>query len=783
MRRKMLSLLVAAFMGFVTAGFGLSAVTVSASEAYGKVYDFTEVTDVATVTDFSVGIDPSSNNSDLGYDSDSWVTYQKQMSDLYSADNGLKVKTEMYSGDEVSENRIYTRLNAKKLTYFKAELVYTRNSDARNGWAGFMFGYTNFDRQARWGDSPAGVEMFVQSEGRGTYASSVLSESNYVNGTLPESWQVTGEHTLGITVNGNGVQLYADGTMVSEISKETLAEKGYVFAEANIGFFFTNGDFTAKKFSYSVTDENGDARVPVEGIEVAESFTVKQFDALDLNAKVLPENATLKTLTCELPDGAVMQGNNLYFGKPGTYSVKIASVDVPEVNKTVSVTVTAEEALQNYGTDEASAKKAFDLYTVTNGGSKDGASADLSTLWEFNEDGSMKLKEKKGSAVDGGYSILYLNDLVSGSAVTVNCFEIDYMVKAVNAPNGWHGVGFCLGNRLTVPNQDGISVFIQEEARKATIWGSGIGGLGGVTEKDSSYTRGEWNFVRVKVYGSGKTYKIEMYVNDLSTPAVTQETTEDAGMSANDIALFTTTEISLKDVYFTRLDAQGNRIATVYPESVTIANKKTTAEVGGTYDIETVISPANVTVGGVLFESSDPLIATVTAEGKVSFRQAGRVTITVKCRGNGSVQDTVEIEIKKKEVKPTEITFDATPSAEKTVVGGKYTLFVTVYPANATDADVVFTSSDESVATVDADGRLSFLKAGKVTITVTAKADASVKNSIELTVTGGTTGGDQTPGGNETPVTGGGCGGSAVGASAVASCIAFAAAALLKRKK
>ena len=122
----------------------------------------------------------------------------------------------------------------------------------------------------------------------------------------------------------------------------------------------------------------------------------------------------------------------------------------------------------------------------------------------------------------------------------------------------------------------------------------------------------------------------------------------------------------------------------------------------------------------MLFESSDALIATVTADGKVSFRNAGTVTITVKSAGNPAIKVAVEVTVKAKEVKPATIEFDAVPSADKTVVGGKYTLFVTVMPSNATNQNVLFASSDETVAKVDENGRITFLKAGKVTITATA---------------------------------------------------------------
>ncbi|WP_346344531.1 Ig-like domain-containing protein [Levilactobacillus brevis] len=47
-------------------------------------------------------------------------------------------------------------------------------------------------------------------------------------------------------------------------------------------------------------------------------------------------------------------------------------------------------------------------------------------------------------------------------------------------------------------------------------------------------------------------------------------------------------------------------------------------------------------------------------------------------------------------------------------------LTATVAPNNATNAVPVFTSSDETIATVASDGTVTAIKAGTVTITVTA---------------------------------------------------------------
>ena len=109
----------------------------------------------------------------------------------------------------------------------------------------------------------------------------------------------------------------------------------------------------------------------------------------------------------------------------------------------------------------------------------------------------------------------------------------------------------------------------------------------------------------------------------------------------------------------------------------------------------------------------------------------------------------------------TQITLDTTTAALK--VGDTKTLTATVTPENATKKDVIWTSSNTDVATVES-GVVTAKAAGTATITVKAKDSSGISASCEITVTaGGSTGGNT--GGSSSGSGGGSSSGGSSGSS------------------
>ena len=185
----------------------------------------------------------------------------------------------------------------------------------------------------------------------------------------------------------------------------------------------------------------------------------------------------------------------------------------------------------------------------------------------------------------------------------------------------------------------------------------------------------------------------------------------------------------------------GTGTETPDPEVVPVAGitlDKTTAsvEAGKSLTLTATVTPDNATDKTVTWTTSDQSVATVDLTGIVIGIKAGTATITAKA-GEKTATCTVTVTAASTEpevVPVTGITLDKTTASVE--AGKSLTLTATVTPDNATDKTVTWTTSDQSVATVDLTGIVIGIKAG--TATITAKAGEKTA-TCTVTVTAAST--------------------------------------------
>ncbi len=162
-------------------------------------------------------------------------------------------------------------------------------------------------------------------------------------------------------------------------------------------------------------------------------------------------------------------------------------------------------------------------------------------------------------------------------------------------------------------------------------------------------------------------------------------------------------------------------------ESITLSATTAQIELGETVELTATVLPENATNKTVTWTSSDESVAKVDAAGKVTSIKEGKATITASC---GSVSATCEVTVVLPIIPAESITLNETTAELK--MGETLTLTPTVLPENTTDKKVAWTSSDESIARVDANGNVSAISVGNVTITATC-GDATASCVVTVT--------------------------------------------------
>lgn len=206
----------------------------------------------------------------------------------------------------------------------------------------------------------------------------------------------------------------------------------------------------------------------------------------------------------------------------------------------------------------------------------------------------------------------------------------------------------------------------------------------------------------------------------------------------------------------------------VAPESIDLV---TNGE--NTKSLDAKLVPADATDVKLAYESSDESIATVDETGKVTAVANGECTITtyvvadakdaeaselsaavVEAADAEEIDDSVATmpedlaamdsafgvvpENLKAETKVTVTTNVESVTLDKTegvlTVGNTVTVTATVTPDTATNASVTWSSSDEAVATVDSEGKITAVAPGTATITATSDSNPDASAAYAVTV-------------------------------------------------
>jgi uncharacterized protein YjdB len=197
---------------------------------------------------------------------------------------------------------------------------------------------------------------------------------------------------------------------------------------------------------------------------------------------------------------------------------------------------------------------------------------------------------------------------------------------------------------------------------------------------------------------------------------------------------------------------QQGQTQTIPVTGISLGKTTTTIPVNGTEALTYTVAPANATNKNVTWSSSNASIVAVDGNGRITGVAVGTATVTATTdEGQYSASCMVTVQQGQTQTVPvTGLTLNKSSLA--LFVADVEALTAIVTPANATNKKVTWTSSNSSVATVDATGAVRGIASGTATVTATSE-DGGYTAACTVTVTSDT-GGNVTSTGWAAPAAG-----------------------------
>lgn len=166
----------------------------------------------------------------------------------------------------------------------------------------------------------------------------------------------------------------------------------------------------------------------------------------------------------------------------------------------------------------------------------------------------------------------------------------------------------------------------------------------------------------------------------------------------------------------------------IQAEKITLDNTALSLKPKGTARLTATVTPDNAVNKTVTWSSSNTSVATVNETGLVKAVAKGTAVITAATANGLTAQCTVTVAI------PVS-SFSVSPAKTKTIsIDGTFRITSKIYPTNADDKTLLYSSSNEDVAIVDENGTVTAVAPGVAKITVTAKTNPAKTRTITVKV-------------------------------------------------
>lgn len=165
----------------------------------------------------------------------------------------------------------------------------------------------------------------------------------------------------------------------------------------------------------------------------------------------------------------------------------------------------------------------------------------------------------------------------------------------------------------------------------------------------------------------------------------------------------------------------------VVSTSISLSSTQVSLTVGNSETVRATVYPSNTLNKDIRWTSSNSSVAAVDSNGRITATGEGTAVISAIAEDGGAVA-TCLVNVVEAPIKVTSISLSST--SLNLEVGDDWTLTATVYPSDATNKSVNWSSSNTKVVIVS-DGKLKAVGTGTATITATC---GDVKKTCTVTV-------------------------------------------------
>ena len=552
------------------------------------------------------------------------------------------------------------------------------------------------------------------------------------------------------------------------------APERYIF----VGWYTKDADVAGNMFTMPEKDVTlyGYFKIPVESIEINHIEDTIVFDKNDtkeqkINVYVNPEDATIKDIIYESSDESVVKiDNNGYITMvgEGTATITVYSKDDPSKGDSIEVTVkTSVTKLEVDKTDITLNKDDTDEIIVT-------IEPDTAT----NKDVTFESKDEKVAKVDENGNITGVGQ--GTTTIVVTSKDNPELKKEVNVTVKIPVTEVEAGEDfdLNIGDEKQLEVSVNEDAtNKELTYESNDPGVVKVDSTGNVIAVGEGtaiitvtskddpnkkDTIEITVY---RTYQVSYeYIG--TVPADATELPETVRYRAGEkvsVAYNATAEGYTFSGWSTDVDVTAGEFTMPARDvvlkgsfkkdvtDITIIVEDDELEIGETGKIEVTVTPDDADNKEVIYESSDETVVKVDKDGNIEAIGEGTATITVTSKDNATIVEKITVTVEKPVVDEPEVDnpdidepdIDE-PDDDKPDVnyimeypisvvvkeGETKNLGVKVVPEEGAPA-VKYTSSDESIVVVDADGNITGVAEGKANIT----AELPSGNFVVIAVT------------------------------------------------